>query len=205
MNGPRAKHSADGNAYGRPAHTHNSVITETGPGTPCGELMRRYWHPVEMSDRLHVRPRKLSVLNEDVVLFRDLAGRPGRVTPSCAHRGADLYFGKVDENGIRWPVSIAPFEVVVAPVRIGDAEQAERAEGIYSDLREAGFDALLDDRDERPGVKFKDADLIGFPLRIVPGPRSLAKGCVELVDRVAGESVEVPLADLVAEARRRIR
>ena len=110
-----------------------------------------------------------------------------------------------DENGIRWPVSIAPFEVVVAPVRIGDTEQAERAEGIYSDLREAGFDALLDDRDERPGVKFKDADLIGFPLRIVPGPRSLAKGCVELVDRVAGESVEVPLADLVAEARRRVR
>ena len=110
-----------------------------------------------------------------------------------------------DENGIRWPVSIAPYEVVVAPVRIGDAEQARRAEEIYSELREAGFEVLLDDRDERPGVKFKDADLIGFPLRIVPGPRSLAKGCVELVDRVAGESVEVPLADLLAETHRRIR
>ncbi len=110
-----------------------------------------------------------------------------------------------DENGIRWPVAIAPFEAVVSPVRMGDAEQARTAEGIYSDLREAGFEVLLDDRDERPGVKFKDADLIGFPLRVVPGPRSLAKGCVELVDRVAGESVEVPLADLVAETRRRIR
>ncbi len=110
-----------------------------------------------------------------------------------------------DEDGIRWPVSIAPFEVVVAPVRIGDAEQARKAEEIYSDLREVGVDVLLDDRDERPGVKFKDADLVGFPLRIVAGPRSLAKGCVELVDRVLGESVEVPLTDLVAETRRRLR
>lgn len=110
-----------------------------------------------------------------------------------------------DEAGICWPVSIAPFEIVVSPVRMDDAAQAAKAEEIYRDLCAAGFDALLDDRDERPGVKFKDADLVGFPLRIVPGPRALAKGCAELVDRRSGDSVEVPLGELVAEVEKRIR
>lgn len=110
-----------------------------------------------------------------------------------------------DENGIRWPVSIAPFDIVVSPVRMSDEQQAAKAEQIYADLCEAGFDVLLDDRDERPGVKFNDADLIGFPLRIVLGPRSLAKGRAELVDRETGESAEIPLEELVSEIERRIR
>ena len=110
-----------------------------------------------------------------------------------------------DEDGICWPVAIAPFEVVVSPVRVSDEQQAVKAEEIYTNLCASGFDMLLDDRDERPGVKFKDADLIGFPLRIVPGPRSLAKGCAELVDRRSRESAEIPLGDLVGEVRRRIR
>ncbi len=110
-----------------------------------------------------------------------------------------------DADGIRWPVSIAPFEVVVCPIRMGDEQAVAKAEQIYTDLCSSGFDALLDDRDERPGVKFKDADLIGFPLRIVPGPRSLAKGCAEFVDRHTGETVEIALGDVVDEARRRLR
>lgn len=95
--------SPDGNAYGRPMHTHDAEITETGAGTPCGELMRRYWQPVEMSARLTNRPLKIRVLSEDLVLFRDLSGRPGLITPRCAHRGADLVYGKVDRDGIRCP------------------------------------------------------------------------------------------------------
>jgi prolyl-tRNA synthetase len=110
-----------------------------------------------------------------------------------------------DENGIRWPASIAPFDVVVSPVRMSDEQQAAKAEQIYADLCEAGFDVLLDDRDERPGVKFKDADLIGFPFRIVPGPRALAKGRAELIDRETGESAEIPLEEIVSEIERRIR
>jgi nitrite reductase/ring-hydroxylating ferredoxin subunit len=106
-----AKQSADGNAYGRPTHTHNSIITETGPGTPCGELMRRYWQPVEISERLQERPQKLRILNEDLILFRDLSGRPGLVTPRCAHRGANLYYGKVDKDGIRCPYHGWQFDV----------------------------------------------------------------------------------------------
>ena len=108
-----------------------------------------------------------------------------------------------DENGIIWPVEIAPFQVVVSPLKVKDAEQLAKAEQIYEELSEAGFDALLDDRDERPGVKFKDADLIGIPFRIVPGPRALAKGNVEFVERATGEMQEIPFASIVEELEKR--
>ena len=77
-----------------------------------------------------------------------------------------------DEQGICWPRAIAPYDVVVTPVRVKDAEQMRTAEALLHELEAAGFGVLLDDRDERPGVKFKDADLIGIPFRIVPGRRS---------------------------------
>ncbi len=109
-----------------------------------------------------------------------------------------------DDAGIIWPVSVAPFEVVVSPIKVSDPEQGRVAEEIYTELGKAGFEVLLDDRDERPGVKFKDADLVGIPFRIVPGPRALAKGCVELFTRATRESVEVPRESVVEELRERI-
>ena len=108
-----------------------------------------------------------------------------------------------DDDGIVWPRSIAPYDVVVTPLRVDDDKQMSVAVGLYDELREAGFDALLDDRDERPGVKFKDADLIGIPFRIVPGPRALAKGRVELFCRRSRETSEVVLDQVVAELRGR--
>ncbi len=107
-----------------------------------------------------------------------------------------------DANGIVWPRSIAPFDVVISPVKATDPEQREKSEQLYAALAEAGLDVLLDDRDERPGVKFKDADLIGVPFRIVPGPRALAKGCVELAERATGEAREIALGDVLGELRR---
>ncbi len=89
-------------------------------------------------------------------------------------------------------------------MKASDAEQKEKSERLYAELSDAGLDVLLDDRDERPGVKFKDADLIGIPFRIVLGPRALAKGCVEFVVRAGGQASEVPLADVAAELRRRL-
>ena len=83
-----------------------------------------------------------------------------------------------DADGINWPLPIAPFEAVVIPLG-PDEEVKKTAEDLYGQLREAGVDVLLDDRDERPGVKFKDADLIGFPLRVVVGAKSLKDGKVE--------------------------
>jgi prolyl-tRNA synthetase len=109
-----------------------------------------------------------------------------------------------DQNGIVWPPAIAPFDVVVSTVKASDAEQKEKSERLYAELSGAGLEVLLDDRDERPGVKFKDADLIGIPFRIVLGPRALAKGCVEFVVRAGGQTSEVPLGDVAAELRRRL-
>ena len=91
--------------------------------------------------------------------------------------------------------------MVVSTVKASDPEQREKSEQLYAELQAAGFDVLLDDRDERPGVKFKDADLVGIPFRIVPGPRALAKGCVELSERATGTTREVPLGEVVAALR----
>ena len=90
-----------GTAYGRPAATHKTELTEVGAGTPMGELLRRYWHPVGLASDAGSIPRPVQVLGETLILFRDQAGRPGLVHPHCAHRGASLYYGKVEERGIR--------------------------------------------------------------------------------------------------------
>lgn len=90
-----------GTAYGRPAPTHKKELTEVGAGTPMGELLRRYWHPIGLVGDACETPRKVRVLGEDLILFRDLSGRPGLLYPHCAHRGTSLYYGKVDEKGIR--------------------------------------------------------------------------------------------------------
>jgi prolyl-tRNA synthetase len=103
-----------------------------------------------------------------------------------------------DDAGIVWPAALAPYGAHVVPVNLGDAALRETAERIAADLEAAGVDSLLDDRDERPGVKFKDADLIGLPVRVTVGPRALARGCVEMKPRAAGEVTEVPVAEVVA-------
>ncbi|GBF32669.1 prolyl-tRNA synthetase [Desulfocucumis palustris] len=105
-----------------------------------------------------------------------------------------------DKDGILWPVSIAPFHVVVIPVSNKDSRQVETAERIYGELVEAGVEAVIDDRNERPGVKFKDADLVGYPLRITVG-KSLAEGKVELRHRRDGEVVMLLETEVVKRVR----
>lgn len=90
-----------GNAYGRQNDTYDAELTEVSPGTPCGEWMRRYWHPVAVSEKVTTVPQELRILGEDLVLFRDGKGRPGLLLPRCAHRGTSLVYGKVDDHGIR--------------------------------------------------------------------------------------------------------
>ena len=95
-----------------------------------------------------------------------------------------------------WPVSIAPFEVIVVVANIQDDTQTSLAEGLYTDLLDQGIDVLLDDRSERAGVKFKDADLIGIPWRIVVG-RDASEGLVELVRRATREVQKMPHAEVI--------
>jgi phenylpropionate dioxygenase-like ring-hydroxylating dioxygenase large terminal subunit len=91
----------DGSAHNRPQHTSDHDLTEVGPGSPCGELMRRYWQPFAQSADLTTTPKNLRILGEDLIMFRDASGRPGVLTPRCIHRGTSLYYGKVDAHGIR--------------------------------------------------------------------------------------------------------
>jgi prolyl-tRNA synthetase len=102
-----------------------------------------------------------------------------------------------DENGIVWPSSVAPFEAVILLLNPKDELQRSAAEKVYQELRDAGVDVLLDDRDERPGFKFKDADLIGYPVRVVVG-RGAAEGLAEVSLRsVLGVKEEVELAEAI--------
>jgi len=105
-----------------------------------------------------------------------------------------------DKDGMILPAAIAPFDVVVTPANIADGAQRTAAESIYRQCLDTGLDALLDDRDERPGVKFKDADLIGVPLRVVIG-KKLSGGMVELVDRKTRQSRDLAARDAAAAAK----
>lgn len=98
-----------------------------------------------------------------------------------------------DADGIIWPASIAPYQVVIVPINTKDEPQMTMAEQIYRELSAVGVEVVLDDREERSGVKFKDADLIGYPLRITVGPKALKENCVELKVRRTKESLLLPL------------
>ena len=98
-----------------------------------------------------------------------------------------------DENGIIFPISIAPFEVIVTSVNQDDKEVVKQAEKIYQQLQNYGIDVLLDDRDIRGGVKFKDADLLGIPIRITVGQKSIAEGNIEIKLRAESKSEKVPI------------
>lgn len=110
-----------------------------------------------------------------------------------------------DENGLIWPISIAPFEVILIPLKSNDEELMGLAEKMYCELRENGIDVLMDDRKARPGVKFKDADLIGFPFRIVLGGKGLQEGIAEVKARTAEKPDKIPLADVVAHVTGLVR
>jgi prolyl-tRNA synthetase len=109
---------------------------------------------------------------------------PARIAAAAIEQGND-------ENGMIWPLAIAPYQVMVLPVNAKDAKSMEVAEEMYAALEKKGFEALLDDRDERAGIKFKDADLIGIPWRIIIGEKNLQAGVVEIKERRTGQVEKV--------------
>lgn len=139
-----------------------------------------------------------TVLNQD--------GKPVPVIMGCYGIGVERIIAAAveqlhDEDGIVWPKSLAPFDVVVTVTNLKQAELREAGERLYEELQRAGLEVLLDDRDERAGVKFKDADLIGIPYRITIGKKA-AEGIVELFDRRAKSNIEVKLSDVVANVQK---
>ncbi|MEC7843838.1 MAG: proline--tRNA ligase [Actinomycetota bacterium] len=103
-----------------------------------------------------------------------------------------------DDKGIVWPISVAPFQVVITVVQVKDEESMQVAESIYENLINAGIEVLLDDRDARAGVKFADAELIGIPIRITIGPKGIADGVVELTTRSDGEMDLIKIDDVIS-------
>ncbi|MER2258983.1 MAG: His/Gly/Thr/Pro-type tRNA ligase C-terminal domain-containing protein, partial [Priestia megaterium] len=105
-----------------------------------------------------------------------------------------------DENGLLWPEAVTPYQVHVIPVNVKNDEQRELGEKLYNELLDNRFEVLLDDRQERAGVKFADSDLIGLPVRVTVGKRA-SEGIVEVKVRKTGESLEVSVDNLVSTVK----
>jgi len=138
--------------------------------------------------------------------FLDAEGREQPMIMGCYGLGVGRTVAAAveqnhDDKGIIWPLPLAPYEVLLAVLNADRPEVVEAADGVFLELEEAGLDVLYDDRSERPGVKFNDMDLIGFPVRVVVGKRGLENGEVEVSLRSGGERRSIPLGDLLAELR----
>lgn len=139
---------------------------------------------------------KLSVLGEE--------GKPTTLTMGCYGIGVSRVVAAAieqnhDERGIRWPAALAPFQIALVPMKYENAAVKEATDRLYAELKAAGFDVLLDDRDKKtsPGVKFADMELIGIPHRLVVGERGLNEGLVEYKGRTDSDSQNVALAEIV--------
>jgi len=137
-------------------------------------------------------------------LFLDESGRQQPAIMGCYGIGVTRTLQAVieqshDANGIIWPLSVAPYTVCITPLNVApESAVMQRAEQVYADLTAEGVDVILDDRNDRPGVKFKDSELVGFPIRVGIGEKSLAKGEVEIKPR-AGALLAVKADDAVAK------
>ncbi|MCQ2515602.1 MAG: proline--tRNA ligase [Saccharofermentans sp.] len=133
--------------------------------------------------------------------FLDKEGKENPMIMGCYGIGVSRTLAAIieqnnDEDGIKWPALVAPYKVVVIPTKTNDDEIMPLAEKIYEQFQDMGYDALIDDRNERPGVKFKDADLLGIPLRITVGRRA-SEGVVELKFRMTGEAREATVEEAI--------
>jgi len=138
--------------------------------------------------------------------YLDAEGRERPIEMGCYGIGVSRLVAAAieqnhDQNGIIWPFSVAPFQVLLLPINYKDQSIREATDNLYGELQKHGVEVLLDDRDERPGVKFKDADLVGIPLRVTIGAKGLDKGCLELRLRRDGKTEEVPVADGATKIR----
>ena len=175
------------------------------PGEPCP----RCGGPVETMRGIevgHVFKLGLKYSEALKATFLDENGKEQFIVMGCYGIGVSRVVAACieqnhDENGISFPPPVAPYEVTFACLDPGKAEIAARADEIYAFLQAEGLDVLLDDRDERPGVKFKDADLIGSPIQLVLGGKGFANGVIEAKDRRTGEKRELPLDGFEAAFR----
>jgi prolyl-tRNA synthetase len=188
--------ASDGRDF-RPSSWADLVQARAGDPCPrCGEPLASY-RGIEVG-QIFKLGRKYADSMDAAVL--DESGARVRMTMGCYGIGITRTVAAAieqnhDESGIIWPRSLAPFEALVVPVNWAHDETRDVATRLYEDLRARGVDTLLDDRRERAGFKFKDADLIGIPVRITIGEKGLAEGKIEIRARRTGETTSVAIAD----------
>lgn len=180
-------------------------IRNVKPGDPCVKCKAplRFVRGIEVGHVFKLGTKYSQALKAH---FLDETGQSRPLIMGCYGIGVSRIVAAAieqnnDDAGIRWPVPIAPFEVVVTPTNMSDPKSQEVGEKIYNDLTAQGIDVLYDDRDTRAGIKFKDADLIGIPYRVTIGEKSLAKGVVEIKARTAASAEEVPVAQAAEKVR----
>ncbi len=135
--------------------------------------------------------------NEKAIVMGSYGIGPARIAAAAVEQGND-------ENGIIWPPAIAPYQLLIVPVNVKDRKSMDVAEEMYAALEEKGFEVLMDDRDERAGVKFKDADLIGIPWRIVIGEKNLKEGMVEIKERRNGVVEKVKVEETIEKIAKKL-
>ncbi len=176
-------------------------IKEAAPGDPCIQCGQ----PLKGARGTEVgQVFKLGTKYSDALgaTFLDENGKEKPLVMGCYGIGVSRTMAAIieqhhDEDGICWPVSVAPYQIVIVPVSYQDEQQQLVADDLYESLVKSGIETMLDDRKERAGVKFKDADLIGYPIRITIGPRHLKEGNVEITVRKTKEQVLIPLSEVV--------
>jgi prolyl-tRNA synthetase len=178
-------------------------VRAVGDGEPCPECGGRLkrWKGVEIGHifKLGTKYTKAFdafVQDDDGISHPIIMGSYGI---GVERNMAAIVEANHDDHGIIWPVSVAPYEVVVTVIRPDNEATIAAAEELYGELLDAGVEALLDDRDDRPGAKFADAELIGIPYRITVGPRGVEAGEVEVVERRTLDKTELSIDDVVGE------
>ncbi|MEG6585923.1 proline--tRNA ligase [Dendrosporobacter sp. 1207_IL3150] len=164
------------------------LIQENDPCPQCGSQLKTA-RGIEVGQVFKLYTKYSKALK---ATFLDENGKEKPMVMGCYGIGVSRTMAAAieqnyDDNGIVWPVSIAPYSVAVIPVSAKDSEQLSLAEKIYAELNNNGVDTVLDDRNERPGVKFKDADLIGYPIKITVGPKTVSEKLIEVKIRRTGE------------------
>lgn len=182
------------------------IVAQSGDGCPvCGGQLQAA-RGIEVSQVFQLGTKYSSAMG---ATYTDESGAEQPFIMGCYGVGITRSLAAVveqhhDERGIIWPVSVAPAEVAVLPLVTGDDEVAPCAERLWADLAALGIEVVIDDRDERAGVKFAEADLIGWPFQVIVGRKGLAEGVAEVKDRVTGERVSVPMAEAAALVAARV-
>ena len=188
------------------AEWHDIHMAKSGDSCPKCNAPLRIEKAIEVGNifRLGTKysiPLKANYLDENgreiPIIMGSYGIGPARIAAAAIEQN-------YDKDGIIWPKSIAPFDVEILPLNMKDKNTVDIVEKLYQDLTEKGIEVLMDDRDERAGIKFKDADLIGIPIHIILGEKNLKEGLVEIKDRRTRETVRVTIQEVSEKVTERI-